>query len=103
MFAIVSYKGKQYRVEEGKEYKIDLIDQEDDKEIVFSNILLVDDGKDVKVGNPYIAGATVSGEIVKDIKDDKVSGIKFHAKKHYKRNLGHRQQYTIVAIKKIKL
>lgn len=103
MFAIVSYKGKQYRVQEGKEYKIDLIDQDDEKNIIFSEVLLIDNDKDVKVGNPYITGATVSGEIIKDIKDDKVSGIKFHAKKHYKRNLGHRQQYTIVAIKKINL
>jgi len=103
MFAIVSYKGKQYKVQEEKEYKIDLIEQSDDKNIIFSDILLIDDGKDVKVGTPFIAGASVNGEIIKDIKDDKVTGIKFHAKKHYKRNLGHRQQYTIVAIKKINL
>jgi large subunit ribosomal protein L21 len=102
MFAIISYKGKQHRVQEGKEYEIDLIDQGDEKNITFSDVLLIEDEKDTKIGDPYIAGASVDGEIIKDIKDDKVTGIKFHAKKHYKRNLGHRQQYTIVAITKIK-
>jgi large subunit ribosomal protein L21 len=102
MFAIVSYKEKQYKVEAGKEYNFDLIDQTD-KEIVFSKVLLVNDGKNVKVGDPDVEGASVEGEIVKNIKDEKVSGVKFHAKKHYKRNLGHRQQYSVVKIKQIKL
>lgn len=103
MFAIVSYNKKQYKVEPEKEYKIALLDEESKKNFVFSEVMLVDDGKSVKVGEPFVDGASVEAEIVGDIKDDKVTGIKFHAKKHYKRNLGHRQDYTVVKIKQIKL
>lgn len=103
MFALVAFKNKQYKMEIGKEYKIDLTDHEDKENITFSEILLVEGEKGVQVGNPHLAGASVEAEIIKDMKDDKVSGIKFHAKKRYKRNLGHRQQYTVIKVKEIKL
>ena len=102
MFAVVSYNGKQYKVAEGKTYKIDLLEHSEDKKISFSDVLLIEDEK-ILVGTPLVEGAKVEAEIIEDIKDDKVSGIKFHAKKRYKRNLGHRQQYTLVKITKIKL
>jgi large subunit ribosomal protein L21 len=103
MFAVVSYKGNQYKVEPDKTYKFDLFDHVDEKKIVFSEILLVDDGKNVKVGTPNVEGASVEAEIIEDMKDKKVTATKFKAKKHYKRNLGHRQDYTLVKILGIKL
>lgn len=102
MFAILSHKGKQYKVETDKEYKFDLFDSGDKETISFTEVLLINDDKTVKIGDPYLAGASVAGQIVGDIKDKKVTGTKFHAKKHYQRNLGHRQQYTVVQIGEIK-
>jgi large subunit ribosomal protein L21 len=101
MFAVIIYKGKQYKVTPDQEIKIDLIET-DKKSIVFSDVLIVDNDKEIKTGAPTVEGATVEGEIVGNAKDKKVTGIKFHAKKRYKRTLGHRQDYTIVKIKNIK-
>jgi len=102
MFAVISHNGKQYKVEKGKSYNFDLIDSEK-KAITFAEVLLVSDNDKVSVGTPHIEGAVVTGEITDRIKDDKVLVFKFHAKKHYKRTQGHRQQYSVVKISDIKL
>lgn len=102
MFAVISYNGKQYKVERGKSCNFDLIDSEK-KAITFNEVLLAGDTDKVSVGTPNIEGAVVTGEIIENIKDDKVLVFKFHAKKHYKRTQGHRQQYSVVKISDIKL
>ena len=102
MFAVISYKGKQYKVCEGKEQNVDLVDDPSQKKIVFSDVLLVSEDKKVLVGAPLLPGVSVEAEIVGDAKGDKVSILKFKAKKRYKRNLGHTQKYTRVRISKIK-
>ncbi len=101
MFAIVSHKSKQYKIEVGKTYKFDLIEETKDKKVKFDEVLLISDEKSVKVGEPTIKGASVEAEIIGDIKADKVGIMKFHAKKHYKRTNGHRQNYTEVKISSI--
>jgi len=101
MFAIVSHKTKQYKVEVGKTYRFDLIEEAKGKKVKFDEVLLVADDKSVKVGEPTVKGASVEAEILGDIKDDKVKILKFHAKKHYKRSNGHRQNYTEVKISSI--
>lgn len=103
MLAIIAYKNNQYKVEEGKEYNFDLLEISEDKKIIFDHILLIDDGKSVKIGTPEIKGASAEGEIIGDIKGEKISSIKFHAKKRYKRTLGHTQKYTRIKISQIKL
>ena len=102
MLAIISHKNNQYTVEEGKEYNFDLLDNGEDKRIVFDHILLIDDNKSVKIGTPEVAGASAEGEIIGKVSGKKISSIKFHAKKRYKRTLGHREKYTRVKIQKIK-
>ena len=103
MFAIISHKGKQYKVEKDKSYNFDLIEEEPGKEVVFDKVILFTDDKNVTVGTPAIKAAAVTGEIIEHIKDDKVIAFKFKAKKHYKRTQGHRQQYSVVRIKDIKI
>ena len=100
MFAVISFKGKQYKVSEGQEHRVDLIGSDDTK-IVFYKVLLLSDDKDIQVGSPAIEGASVEADVLGEIKDKKVSILKFHAKKRYKRNLGHRERYTVVKITKI--
>lgn len=101
MFAIVSHKSKQHKVEPGKTYRFDLTEKSEDNKIKFEEVLLIADEKSVLVGEPFIKGASVEAEIVGDIRDDKVKVMKFHAKKHYKRNGGHRQGYTEIKISSI--
>lgn len=103
MFAIISHEGKQYKVEENKEYRIDSTTFTDDKKVVFDEVLLVDDGERTTIGAPLIDGAKVEAEKISDIRDDKVKVFKFHAKKRYKKTLGHKQKYSVVKIKSIKI
>lgn len=102
MLAIIVHKNNQYKVEEDKEYNFDLFEESEGKKVIFDHVLLIDDGKSVKIGTPEIKGASVEGEIVGDVKGKKISSIKFHAKKRYKRTLGHSQKYTRVKISQIK-
>lgn len=102
MFAIISHKTKQYKVEVGQILRIDLDEEAKDKKIKFDQILLFSDDKTTKVGQPNVDGASVEGEILGEVKADKVKIAKFHAKKHYDRNNGHRQKYIEVKISSIK-
>jgi large subunit ribosomal protein L21 len=102
VFAIISHKGNQYKFEPDKSYKIDLVSHEEtEKKITFSDVLLISDEKKNTVGNPVIKDASVEAEIVGDVVDKKVSIFKFHSKKRYQRNRGHREEYTLVKILKI--
>jgi large subunit ribosomal protein L21 len=102
VFAIISHKGNQYKFELNKDYKIDLIDHADDeKNLTFSDVLLISDEKKNIVGSPLVKNASVEAEILGDITDKKVNVFKFHSKKRYQRNRGHREDYTLVKILKI--
>ncbi|MDD9867953.1 MAG: 50S ribosomal protein L21 [Candidatus Campbellbacteria bacterium] len=102
MFAVIETGGKQYKVAEGDVITIEKIDEEVGKPISFEKILLIDDGKETKLGDPYLKGAKVSGKIESEIRGKKVSVIKFKRKINYFRNYGHRQPYTKVKITEVK-
>lgn len=101
MYAIIDIGGKQYKVEEGKYLEIDLTGQAADSKLTFDQVLLVSDGKSVNIGQPTIAGASVSAKVMSDIKDKKVIVYKMRPKKGYRRKQGHRQNFTRVMIEKI--
>ncbi len=94
MFAIFEDGGRQYKVSEGDNLLIDLKDiAEGQKEVTFSQVLMVGEGAGVKIGAPFIAGASVTATIVaEDMKLPKVTGIKFNRRKGYKKKWGHRQR-----------
>lgn len=100
-FAVIATGGKQYVVFEGKTYDFEKLDTEEGKTIEFSEVLLIADGGDVKIGQPHVAGAKVSGKVVKQFKDDKILVLKYKPKKRYRKTQGHRQQKTKVEITKI--
>lgn len=101
MFAIISFDGNQYKVYENKQVKIAFQDLKENEKMNFSDVLLISDGKKVKIGEPLVKGASVEGSVVSTVVDDKVEVFKFHSKKRYKRTGGHRQKYTTVLISKI--
>lgn len=103
MFAVISHKGNQYKVEPNKEYMIDLMELGDQKKIQFSEVLLINDGDKNVIGDPIIKGAIVEADLVKNISDDKALVFKFKAKKRYKRTHGHRQPYTIIKVTNISI
>ena len=102
MYALVEFKGKQYKAEKGALLKVDLIDAEPGTAINIDTVLLVSGaGDEVKVGSPYVSGAKVSATVESHMKDDKVIVFKYKPKKDYRRKKGHRQQYSIIKIGEI--
>ena len=102
MYAIVETGGKQYQVEEGRYLDVELLDGEKDSKVVFDKVVMIVNGKKSKVGQPYVAGASAEGTIVKHDKDKKVIVYKQRPKKGYRRKQGHRQGFTRVMISKIR-
>ena len=102
MFAIVETGGKQYQLEEGKYIDIELLEGDKDSKVVFDKVVMIVNGKKSKVGQPYVAGASCEGTIVKHDRAKKVIVYKQRPKKGYRRKQGHRQDFTRVMISKIR-
>jgi large subunit ribosomal protein L21 len=101
MLAIIKTGGKQYKVKVGDKVKIEKLEDAVGSVITFPEVLFVGDEKEIKVGTPFLTGAIVEGKILRTEQGDKVTGIKFKAKKRYKVKFGHRQIFTEVEITKI--
>ena len=102
MYAIVETGGKQYQVEEGRYLDVELLDGEKDSKIIFDKVVMIVNGKKSKVGQPYVAGASAEGTIVKHDKEKKIIVYKQRPKKGYRIKQGHRQGFTRVMISKIR-
>ena len=101
MYAIIETGGKQYKVEEGSVVFIEKLDVEADSEVVFDKVIAVGKEDGIKVGAPYVDGASVSAKIVKNGKSKKITVFTYKSKKNAKRKMGHRQPYTKVEISAI--
>lgn len=102
MFAIVETGGKQYQVEEGRYLDVELLEGDKDSKVVFDKVVMIVNGKKSKVGQPYIAGASAEGTIVKHDRAKKIIVYKQRPKKGYRKKQGHRQGFTRVMISKIR-
>ena len=100
-FAVIKTGGKQYKVSPGQKIKIEKKDAEENKGVVFDEVLLIDDGKKVEVGQPLVKGAKVEGKILKQDRADKITIFKYKSKKRYQVKRGHRQPFSLVEITKI--
>ncbi len=102
-YAIIRTGGKQFRVEPGTTLRIPSLPGDAGASVEFNEVLLGSDGNSVRTGVPSLSGAKVTGEIVKQGKDDKIIVFKFKRRKNYARKQGHRQKFTEVRIKSISL
>lgn len=100
MFAVIKTGGKQYIVEPGQKLKVEKLPKEEGS-ISFDSVLLMEDGKKIEIGAPFIKGAKVSATILQQGKGKKVIVFKHKAKKRMKTKNGHRQPFTEVEITKI--
>ncbi|QXE00548.1 LSU ribosomal protein L21P [Terribacillus aidingensis] len=100
MYAIIETGGKQVKVTEGQTIFVEKLEAENGAEVTFDKVLVVG-GDDVKIGAPFVDGATVTATVEKQGRAKKINVIKFKAKKNYKRKQGHRQPYTKLTIGKI--
>jgi large subunit ribosomal protein L21 len=97
MYALVEFKGKQYKAETGATLKVDKIDAEPGTPLDIDTVLLLS-GDTVTVGSPYVQGAKVSATVESHGKDDKIIVFKYKSKKDYRRKQGHRQQFSVLKI-----
>jgi len=98
MYAVIQTGGKQYRVTEGEIIRVELLEKELKEAFVFDRVLLVDKEGELNVGQPTIAGATVSAEVICHDRRKKVFIFKKKRTTTYQRTQGHRQGYTEVRI-----
>ncbi|KYD11236.1 MAG: 50S ribosomal protein L21 [Caldibacillus debilis] len=100
MYAIIETGGKQYKVEEGREIVVEKLDAGEGETVTFDKVLLVK-GDSLKVGNPYVEGAKVTGKVEKHGRAKKIIVFKYKPKKNYRKKQGHRQPFTRIRIEKI--
>ena len=103
MYAIFRTAGKQFRAEPGLTLRIPTVDAEPGTKLTFDDVLLGSDGSTVKAGTPLLKGASVTAEIVKHGRGEKLVIFKFKRRKNYVRKAGHRQGFTEVRINDVKL
>jgi len=103
MYAIILTGGKQYKIEEGSTYDFELLNAKEDGKVEFNEVLLLNDGNKITVGNPHIKNCIVKAEVLDEIKGPKIIAYKYKRRKNYHRKKGHRQKYSKVKITKIEL
>ncbi len=102
-YAVIRTGGKQFRVEPGKKLRIPSLVADVGSTITFDEVILGSDGKNVHAGKPLVGGASVTAEVVKHGKGDKIIVFKMKRRKNYAKKQGHRQGFTEVKINTIKL
>jgi large subunit ribosomal protein L21 len=98
MYAVIKTGGKQYKVAPGEKLKVEQIPAEVGAQIVLDQVLLVGDESSVRLGQPIVAGATVTATVLGHGRGDKVKIFKMRRRKHYQKHQGHRQGFTELKI-----
>ena len=98
MYALIEAGGHQIQVSEGDIVQVDLMSGTAGEAIQFDRVLLISGEEGVRVGNPTVEGASVSGEILGEIKGDKIHAFKMKRRQNYRRKVGFRARYTQVKI-----
>ena len=102
MYAIIEDSGQQFRVQEGDQIEVDLRPAEPGSTITFDRVMLVSGGKKTHIGKPLVEKASVTAEVVGEVKGPKLEVFKFKRRKKSRRHVGHRQKYLSVRISEIK-
>ena len=102
MYAILSDRGRQYKVREGEVLRVDLFSAEKGAAVTFDNVLLVgQDGGQVKIGSPKVSGAKVTGVVEDHVKGEKTIAHHRVRTNSLGRRRGHRTKYSLIRIQKI--
>lgn len=100
MYAVIETGGKQYKVETGSVIFVEKLSASEEETVSFK-VMALGDESGLKVGNPYVEGASVTGKVMKNGKAKKITVFTYKPKKNEKRKMGHRQPYTKVQIEAI--
>ena len=101
MFAVLNTGGKQYKVSQGDLIKIEKLESDVGDKVTLSQVLMIGEGENVEVGNPYVSNCEVKGEVVEQGKGAKIIIFKKKRRKNYRRKNGHRQRFTELKITEI--
>lgn len=101
MYAVITSGGKQFRVAEGQTLKVAKMTAEVGSTIDLDKVLMLVNGDDIKVGAPFIKDSKVAASIVSHGRHKKIHIVKFRRRKHHRKQMGHRQDYTEIKITKI--
>ena len=101
MYAIIEAGGKQYRIKVGERLRIEKISAKPGDMVELDKVLTIGEGDNLQICMPYLKGARVSATVNSNGRADKIKIIKFHRRKHYRRQMGHRQPYTEIIINDI--
>jgi large subunit ribosomal protein L21 len=102
-FAIIKTGGKQYRVSKGDKIEVEKLEGDVGSSVSIGEVLFYGDGSDLRIGDPKLAGASVSAKVVDQFRADKVINFKYKRRKGYHRTKGHRRQMTRLQIEAINL
>ncbi len=99
MYAVIRTGGKQYRVAKDDVIAVEKLDGKAGDKVKFDEVLMLGEaGKEPKIGEPLVSGASVTAEVVEQERADKITVIKFRRRKNYHRTKGHRQHETVLKI-----
>lgn len=101
MYAIVDIAGQQFKVEKDRKIFVHRLKAEEGATINFEKVLLVDNDGSIKIGAPYVDGASVKATVLTHLKGDKVIVFKKKRRKGYSKKNGHRQCLTQIKIEEI--
>jgi large subunit ribosomal protein L21 len=102
-YAIFRSGGKQFKAEKGRTIRVPLLEAEPGAAVTFDEVLLAHSGNKVLTGSPLLEGAAVEAEVVAHGRDKKIVVFKHKRRKDYRRKTGHRQDFTEVRIKALKV
>ena len=102
-YAIIEIGGTQLRVEPGRFYDVNQLNAEIDSNYTVDKVLLIHDGDNIHVGQPYVSGATVEGTIMSNLRGKKVLVYKMKPKKKTRKKRGHRQELTRFMVNSISM
>lgn len=100
MYAVIKTGGKQYRVAKGQRIKVETLPAEVGSTVNFQ-ALMIADGDQLYIGTPALAGSNITATVIQHGRGEKIKIVKFRRRKHYRKQMGHRQNFTEVEIQNI--
>ena len=101
MYAVIESGGKQHKVKTDEVLQLEKLNVEAGSQVDFDQVMLISKAGKVTVGKPYIEGGKVTAEVLGHGRGNKISIVKMHRRKNYRRQAGHRQAFTEVRITEI--
>ena len=102
MFALVEYKGKQFKIEEGSQIRVPLVDAKVGTKVAIDKVICLNSKDKKEFGSPYLSNVSIPAKVLSHSKEQKIVVFKMKRRKGYQKKNGHKQPYTLLEIGKFK-